>query len=87
LTFYTLFKDPPYLTLKKNPEGKGPTHEGFIVDLLDLIKSRLGFNYTIYEVADKKYGSEVNGVWNGMIGDLLKRDPKEVNNYINLLTL
>ncbi|XP_060574773.1 glutamate receptor ionotropic, kainate 2-like isoform X2 [Ruditapes philippinarum] len=69
--------DPPYLTLKKNPEGKGPTHEGFIVDLLDLIKSRLGFNYTIYEVADKKYGSEVNGVWNGMIGDLLKRDPKE----------
>ncbi|XP_053398088.1 glutamate receptor ionotropic, kainate 2-like [Mercenaria mercenaria] len=70
--------DPPYLTLKTGKDITGPKHEGFMVDLLELIKSRLGFNYSIYQVADQKYGNEVTeGKWNGMIGDLMQRDPKK----------
>lgn len=64
--------DEPYLMLKKEKDRTGQIHEGFMVDLLELIKRRLGFNYTIYQVADGKYGSEeTTGKWNGMIGDLI----------------
>lgn len=63
---------------KKTPEDatKGIVeHEGFMIDLLDLIKSRLNFNYTVYEVEDRGYGVEVSpGKWNGMVGDLMKRE-------------
>lgn len=65
--------------LKKEKDNTGRIHEGFVVDLLELIKGRLGFNYTLYKVADGKYGSEEqNGKWNGMIGDLMLRDPQKV---------
>lgn len=65
--------------LKKEKDNTGHIHEGFVVDLLELIKRRLGFNYTLYKVADGKYGSEEsNGKWNGMIGDLMLRDPQKV---------
>ena len=50
-----------------------------MVDLLDLISNRLGFNYTVYEVADRNFGSKDDkGNWNGMVGELMKRDPSEV---------
>ena len=64
---------------KEGPDGKF-FHEGFMIDLLDLIKERLGFNYTVYQVADAAFGREVSpGVWDGMVGDLMKRDPKGVS--------
>lgn len=75
LKVVTLYEDP-YLTLKKNAHGE-MYHEGFMVDLLNLIKTRLKFNYTIYEVADKKFGTMMNGKWNGIVGDLMERDPSK----------
>lgn len=63
---------------KKNGDGRHTAtveHEGFMIDLLDLIKGRLGFNYTVYEVADKAFGRErENGQWDGMVGELMKRE-------------
>lgn len=58
-------------------------HEGFIIDLLDELSAILGFNYTIYEAADKGYGSEVTpGEWDGMIGDLMERDSGKVSEHM-----
>ena len=64
---------------RDKPDEKGNMHEGFIVDLLDALKEILGFDYKIYEQRERKYGSELaDGNWNGMVGDLMKRNPKEV---------
>ena len=56
----------------------GKRHEGFMVDLLDAIADRLGFNYTIYEVRDKTFGSDLgDGTWDGMVRDLMQRGDGE----------
>lgn len=65
--------EEPYMICNANANGE-MQHEGFMVDLLNLLKTRLKFNYTIYEVADKKFGVEKNGTWNGIVGDLMGRD-------------
>ena len=50
-----------------------------MIDLLDLIAAKLKFDYTVYEVEDKKYGSEIEpGKWNGMVGELMHRDSEKV---------
>lgn len=62
------------------PNEKGQMHEGFIIDLLDELSLILGFKYTIYEQAQRGYGSEeASGKWNGMIGDLIERDSVNVS--------
>ncbi|XP_053396130.1 glutamate receptor ionotropic, kainate 2-like [Mercenaria mercenaria] len=77
LRVVTVF-DPPYVINLTEPNEHGRMHEGFIIDLLDELSAILGFNYTIYEAADRAYGSEVTpGKWNGMIGDLIERDSKK----------
>ncbi|KAL3882469.1 hypothetical protein ACJMK2_028806, partial [Sinanodonta woodiana] len=54
-------------------ESGGPRFEGFVIDLLDLIAHKLGFNYTVYVAPDGKYGAKVDdkGNWNGMVGELI----------------
>ncbi|XP_060567354.1 glutamate receptor ionotropic, kainate 1-like [Ruditapes philippinarum] len=66
--------DPPYVINLTEPNEHGRMHEGFIIDLLDELAKILGFNYTIYEESKREYGSNVDGKWNGMIGDLIERD-------------
>lgn len=46
--------------------------EGFCIDLLDALAELCNFNYTIYQVADNKYGSQnQNGEWNGLVKEIL----------------
>ncbi|XP_078575302.1 glutamate receptor ionotropic, NMDA 3A-like isoform X1 [Branchiostoma floridae x Branchiostoma japonicum] len=45
--------------------------EGLVVDLMEAIATDLGLEYELYHVADSKYGSNVNGTWNGMVRDLM----------------
>ncbi|KAL4233054.1 hypothetical protein ACF0H5_007740 [Mactra antiquata] len=72
----TTVYDEPYVMLKANPKPGEPIHEGFIPDLLDLIKAKLNFNYTMYQVPDENYGNEQpDGTWDGMVGELMLRDP------------
>lgn len=79
-----ILQDPPYVINLTEPNEQGRMHEGFIVDLLDELSYILGFNYTIYEVADRGYGSETaSGKWDGMIGDLIERDAN-VSPYVIL---
>lgn len=46
--------------------------KGFCIDLLEKLSSIMGFNYTLYEVEDKNFGTEVNGEWNGIVGDIIQ---------------
>ena len=63
------------------PNEKGRMEQGFIIDLLDHLSDIIGFNYTIYEQAERKYGSadKTSGKWDGMIGDLIERDSLHVS--------
>jgi hypothetical protein len=46
--------------------------EGFCVDLANLIKDIIKFDYVIVPVKDDNYGSQnENNTWNGMIGELI----------------
>jgi Ligated ion channel L-glutamate- and glycine-binding site len=48
--------------------------EGFCVDLLQEIAGSVGFNYVIEIVPDGKYGApDRNGVWNGMVRQLIDK--------------
>lgn len=44
---------------------------GFLMDLLDMLEKSLSFDSKIYLVQDGKYGETVDGVWVGMVGDLV----------------
>ena len=69
--------------LRSEPDEKGRMHEGFMIDLLDLIAEKLKFDYVVYEVADRKYGAEVEpGKWNGMVGELMHRDSSKVRSSL-----
>ena len=74
--------------LRSEPDEKGRMHEGFMIDLLDLIAEKLKFDYVVYEVADRKYGAEVTpGNWNGMVGELMHRDSSKVSNVLYKIRL
>lgn len=52
--------------------------QGYCMDLLVAVASRLNFTFEVYLVADDSYGSyelSSNGgkIWNGMVGDLVNR--------------
>ncbi|XP_046353289.2 glutamate receptor 2-like isoform X1 [Haliotis rufescens] len=69
---YTVTTVPsqPYVIMK---EGGG--YEGFVVDVLEKIASKLRFRYDIRPSADGLYGSrDSRGVWNGMVGELQRQE-------------
>jgi hypothetical protein len=49
-------------------------YEGFCVDMLAQISTTVGFEFTLYEVADQTYGKMAdNGAdWNGIVGELAR---------------
>ena len=46
-------------------------YHGLLVDILDKIAEEANFTYTLYEVADGKYGHLEDGRWRGLVGDVL----------------
>ncbi|KAI3379731.1 hypothetical protein SNEBB_004384 [Seison nebaliae] len=76
----------PYIMIKK--DGKNLTgndkYEGFCIDLLEELSEMCGFNYKIRERADGAYGRKVNGSWDGMIGELAR---KEVDLAVGAVTI
>ncbi|XP_071100464.1 glutamate receptor 4-like [Haliotis cracherodii] len=59
----------PYV-MKKDGGG----YKGFLVDLLEKVAEEVGFKYNIRLCKDGKYGSYSNGYWNGMIGEVVRRE-------------
>ncbi|XP_033743404.1 glutamate receptor-like isoform X2 [Pecten maximus] len=83
----TTVLDPPYVMMKKgsptkyeaymSPEERCGKHkfEGFCIDLAARIADYVNFTYDICLVKDLTYGTKVeNGTWNGMIGELTRRE-------------
>merc|ERR1719494_1176311 len=44
---------------------------GFVIDLLIYIKKDLDLEVSLYIVKDGSYGAVYNGIWNGMVGDVV----------------
>lgn len=65
----------PFMMEKKDVNGnpiKGE-YEGFCVDLVQKLAEMIKFKYKMKAVSDGQFGSLVNGSWDGMVGELLRR--------------
>ena len=46
---------------------------GYAIDIFNIVKQELGFEYDLYVVPDNKYGLlDKNGRWNGLVGELVE---------------
>ena len=56
----------------ENATGNARFH-GYLIDLIHILSERLNFKYELYAVEDNNYGTlNSSGVWDGMIGDLIR---------------
>jgi len=54
--------------------GGNDKYEGYCADLAKMIAEHVGFSYEIRPVVDGKYGQKNdNNVWNGIVGELVRR--------------
>nr|XP_025039749.1 glutamate receptor ionotropic, NMDA 2D [Pelodiscus sinensis] len=44
--------------------------KGFCIDILKRLAKTVGFTYDLYLVTNGKHGKKIDGVWNGMIGEV-----------------
>ncbi|XP_038608751.1 LOW QUALITY PROTEIN: glutamate receptor ionotropic, NMDA 2D [Tachyglossus aculeatus] len=44
--------------------------KGFCIDILKRLAQTIGFTYDLYLVTNGKHGKKIDGVWNGMIGEV-----------------
>ena len=57
----------------KNKSGDQTKYEGFAVDLMDELKREMGFTYTL-KMHNGKYGTkDENGLWTGLVGELVNK--------------
>ena len=69
-------QEPPFVIYDPNNTLKEEAHNGpfagFVVDMMESLKKKLGFTYTMSEPTDMKYGLiNENGEGNGMVGELM----------------
>ena len=81
LLFMFLFmfasQEPPFVDFTTEEErhyNPNKLWKGMCIDLLEILKGSLGFEYEIYQVPDGSYGSQTAGTgeWNGLMGELVK---------------
>lgn len=54
-------------------EGVAPVKQcckGFCIDILKRLARIVGFTYDLYLVTNGKHGKKIDGVWNGMVGEV-----------------
>ncbi|XP_051920892.1 glutamate receptor ionotropic, NMDA 2D isoform X2 [Hippocampus zosterae] len=62
------------LNTSANHEGVAPMKQcckGFCIDILKRLAKIVGFTYDLYLVTNGKHGKKIDGVWNGMIGEVV----------------
>ena len=67
-------QDPPFVFRNASQFCRGNAcFYGYSIDLLARVAADLGFRYTLYEVADGRYGSlnEYTRQWDGMVNELI----------------
>uniref|UniRef100_A0A5K3F9E2 Glutamate receptor n=1 Tax=Mesocestoides corti TaxID=53468 RepID=A0A5K3F9E2_MESCO len=66
----------PFMMEKKDANGKAikGEYEGFCVDLVKKLSEMIKFKYRMKAVSDGQFGSFVNGSWDGMVGELLRKE-------------
>jgi ABC-type amino acid transport substrate-binding protein len=71
----TTMREPPFVIYDPNNTWKDEAHNGpytgFVIDMMERLAQELNFTYTMSEPADMKYGSIINGVGNGMVGEIM----------------
>ncbi|XP_076446345.1 glutamate receptor 2-like [Babylonia areolata] len=74
----TTILENPFLMVKCPTDGRPCTgnnrYEGYCADLIEKISEFVQFQYVLKEVGDNNYGSRVNDSWNGMIGELIRKE-------------
>lgn len=68
----------PSLLAPRSPPPDAPRPEkrcckGFCIDILKRLAQTIGFSYDLYLVTNGKHGKKIDGVWNGMIGEVRLR--------------
>ena len=58
---------------------------GFALEVFEMVRKKLNFEYTLYVVEDGKWGNLENGSWNGMIGDLVDDKADFIMNIMTAL--
>lgn len=77
------FQNEPYIILDDTKQGQ-EKFSGYGIDLIKQLAERANFTPNFYLVADGAYGSHVGGgVWNGLIGDLMKHVSLPKPNTLN----
>ena len=81
----------PYLSLKKNPDGRdlrgNDRFEGYCADLAKKIAEEISIDYEIRVVKDSSYGArDENGTWNGMVGELVRSVSRQITAGYVMLT-
>ena len=59
----------PYITRDKTSRVG---YKGYVVDLLETMREKLGIEYAFTKSFDGKYGTRINGSWNGLVRMLLE---------------
>lgn len=68
----------PSLLAPRSPPPDAPRPEkrcckGFCIDILKRLAQTIGFSYDLYLVTNGKHGKKIDGVWNGMIGEVRRQ--------------
>ncbi|XP_029694911.1 glutamate receptor ionotropic, NMDA 2D isoform X3 [Takifugu rubripes] len=64
------------LNISAYNEGVAPMKQcckGFCIDILKRLAKIVGFTYDLYLVTNGKHGKKIDGVWNGMIGEVVQK--------------
>ncbi|CAG9859593.1 unnamed protein product [Phyllotreta striolata] len=61
----------PWSYKAKDPETGEMKWTGYCVDFAEKIAEVMNFNFEIVEPKEGTFGEKVNGVWNGVVGDLV----------------
>ncbi|KAK6175395.1 hypothetical protein SNE40_013867 [Patella caerulea] len=55
-------------------ENNRTVYSGLVVELTEMLAQSLNFTFTFVEPADCNWGFKINGVWTGMVGQLLQQE-------------
>ncbi|XP_065071549.1 glutamate receptor U1-like isoform X2 [Rhopilema esculentum] len=69
LKIVTILNEP--YTMKRTFQNGTVEYYGLLIDIANALAKEANFTYSLYEVADGRYGHIDNGRWTGLIGDVL----------------